>query len=221
MLIVIELYISSPIKKLTFKIIICLSYIIFSMARTKRDLMKLKKGGDDEEEIDVSDEDESSSSEEEVSDEDIEDEDMDEDSEEEEDESDEDEESEEDKETETIESTIEQSSTEQSYVIDTTDEESMENKLTWRVVSNEERITDNFLSDYEYVRALSVRAKHIALGAKILLKDAEELRKKYTPKEIAILEIKNKSCPLIIVREVPNGNVEYWDINELDILFNI
>lgn len=105
--------------------------------------------------------------------------------------------------------------------LDVVPEDIKQHKLNWHVVDKEDRITDNFISEYEYVRALSIRSKQIMLGAKILLKNADELRKKYTPKEIAKLEIKNKTCPLIIVREVPNGNIEKWSINELDILFDI
>lgn len=95
------------------------------------------------------------------------------------------------------------------------------NNIDWHYVSNDERITDNFLSDYEFVNCLAIRTKQITLGAKILLKNADELRKLYTPKQLAILEIKNKCCPLIIIRKLPNGNIEKWSINELDILFDI
>lgn len=195
------------------------------MPKSKRELMK--KQDDEEEDYsseETSDSEDISDEDEDIEDEDIEDENEDDDTDDE-DEATEDEESEpEESETEINNETTtinESSIDEQSEdgIIDMTKEEN--NKIEWKVVNKEERLTDNFLSDYEYVRALSIRTKHIALGAKILLKNAEELRKHYTPKEIAILEIKNKSCPLIIVRQVPNGNVEHWSINELDILFNI
>lgn len=99
--------------------------------------------------------------------------------------------------------------------------EKLDNKIIWHEVPKEERISDNFLSDFEYVNCLAIRTKQITLDAKILLKNADELKKKYTPKEIAKLEIKNKCCPLIIVRKIPNGNIEKWSINELDILFDL
>lgn len=195
------------------------------MPKSKLSLMKKKDieetygGSDEEEETEEETETENESEEEtdsESENESEEDEDVDEDETDEE--TDEETENENDEETETVDET-------ESETVD--DEEvkegtvNMTNKLNWHVVDKEDRITDNFLGVYEYVRALSIRSKQIMLGAKVLLKDAEELRKKYTPKEIAKLEIKNKCCPLIIVREVPNGNIEKWDINELDILFSI
>lgn len=101
---------------------------------------------------------------------------------------------------------------------DDNDNDNDNNKIVKRIVKNEERISDNFLSVYEYVRALSIRSKQIMTGSKIMLKGGEELRKKLKPVEISKLEIKNKCCPLIVVREMPNGNIEHWDINELDLL---
>ena len=89
------------------------------------------------------------------------------------------------------------------------------------IVDKDKRITDPYLTKYEYIRCLSERTKQIELGAKIMIKNANELQKIKTSKELADYEIKiTKSCPLIIVRELPNNTEEHWDINELDILFN-
>ena len=87
------------------------------------------------------------------------------------------------------------------------------------IVNKEDRISDGFISEYEYVRVLSVRSKQIMLGGKIMLNNGEELRKKLTPREIAEMEIKRKCCPLIIVREMCNGSVERWSVNELEVLY--
>lgn len=87
------------------------------------------------------------------------------------------------------------------------------------IVSKENRISDGFISEYEYVRVLSIRSKQIMLGGKIMLKNGEELRKRLTPREIAEMEIKGKCCPLIIVREMCNGTVERWSVNELEVLY--
>ena len=57
------------------------------------------------------------------------------------------------------------------------------------------------------------------LGGKIMLNNGEELRKRLTPREIAEMEIKSKCCPLIIVREMCNGSVERWSVNELEVLY--
>ena len=87
------------------------------------------------------------------------------------------------------------------------------------IVSKENRISDGFISEYEYVRVLSIRSKQIMLGGKIMLKNGEELRKRMSPREIAEMEIKGKCCPLIIVREMCNGTIEKWSVNELELLY--
>ena len=87
------------------------------------------------------------------------------------------------------------------------------------IVNKEDRISDGFISEYEYVRVLSIRSKQIMLGGKIMLKNGEELRKRMSPREIAEMEIKGKCCPLIIVREMCNGTVEKWSVNELEVLY--
>ncbi len=87
------------------------------------------------------------------------------------------------------------------------------------IVNKEDRISDGFISEYEYVRVLSIRSKQIMLGGKIMLNNGEELRKRLTPREIAEMEIKSKCCPLIIVREMCNGSVERWSVNELEVLY--
>ena len=87
------------------------------------------------------------------------------------------------------------------------------------IVNKENRISDGFISEYEYVRVLSIRSKQIMLGGKIMLKNGEELRKRMSPREIAEMEIKGKCCPLIIVREMCNGTIERWSVNELELLY--
>ena len=87
------------------------------------------------------------------------------------------------------------------------------------IVSKENRISDGFISEYEYVRVLSIRSKQIMLGGKIMLNNGEELRKRMSPREIAEMEIKGKCCPLIIVREMCNGTIERWSVNELELLY--
>lgn len=87
------------------------------------------------------------------------------------------------------------------------------------IVDKENRISDGFISEYEYVRVLSIRSKQIMLGGKIMLNNGEELRKKMSPREIAEMEIRGKCCPLIIVREMCNGMVERLSVNELEVLY--
>ena len=91
------------------------------------------------------------------------------------------------------------------------------NNIIKRIVNNNERITNNFMSKYEFTRILGTRTTQIEKGSIVLLKNAEELKKKYNPEQLAILELQNKSCPLYLIREIPNGNIEKWDVNELNI----
>jgi len=91
------------------------------------------------------------------------------------------------------------------------------NNIIKRIVNNNERITNNFMSKYEFTRILGTRTTQIEKGSIVLLKNAEELKKKYNPEQLATLELQNKSCPLYLIREIPNGNIEKWDVNELNI----
>jgi DNA-directed RNA polymerase subunit K/omega len=79
------------------------------------------------------------------------------------------------------------------------------------IIPKEERITKPILTKYERVRLKGDRAKQITLGAKIMLKNVDDLN----PKEITDLEIKNNIIPLIIERPLPNGEKERWYISEL------
>jgi len=89
------------------------------------------------------------------------------------------------------------------------------------IIDKNNRISRPYLTKYEYVRCLGERTQQITAGAKVMIKNADELLKFKTPEEIAKLEIKEKCCPYIIIRPLPNNKEEHWDINELDILFPI
>ena len=86
--------------------------------------------------------------------------------------------------------------------------------LTGRIVKPEERITKNILTKYERVRLLATRRKQLILGAKPMVK----LPKKIAEKDIANIELKAKVIPIIIVRTLPNGDIEHWKLNELEIV---
>lgn len=87
------------------------------------------------------------------------------------------------------------------------------------IVKNSDRITKPILNRYEFVNALGTRASQIARGAKIMLSNADEIKKIKSPVEIAEIEIlKTRTCPLIIVRPLPNNREEHWSINELELL---
>jgi DNA-directed RNA polymerase subunit K/omega len=85
---------------------------------------------------------------------------------------------------------------------------------TKKIVPPNERITRPILTKYERVRLLSERRKQLILGAKPMVKISDRV----SEKEIALLELKSKVIPLIIVRTLPNGNIEHWKLDELEIV---
>lgn len=80
-----------------------------------------------------------------------------------------------------------------------------------RIVPSERRITSEYMTTYEYATAVGTRATHISNGAPIYV-DASGLSE---ARDIAILEIRMKRCPLSIYREIDNNNVEIWEVNEM------
>jgi len=85
---------------------------------------------------------------------------------------------------------------------------------TKQIVPPDERITKPILTKYERVRLLSERRKQLILGAKPMIKISDRI----SEKEIASLELKSKVIPFIIVRTLPNGNMEHWKLEELEIV---
>ena len=81
------------------------------------------------------------------------------------------------------------------------------------IVPPEDRITKSSMTSYERVRILGTRAKQLAGGAKPLIAGVENMNSF----EVAKLELMHKVMPIIIRRELPNGNIEEWKISELSI----
>lgn len=79
------------------------------------------------------------------------------------------------------------------------------------IVPKDQRITKPILFKFERVRLLGDRIQQLTLGAKPMIKNAEN----FSPKEIALLELKNNVIPLIIERPLPNGKKERWMTSEL------
>ena len=71
------------------------------------------------------------------------------------------------------------------------------------------------LTKYEYVTVLGLRAKQINEGAIPFVNVDKEIIDGYL---IAQIEIKQKKVPFIIKRPMPNGGIEYWKIEDLEIL---
>lgn len=85
---------------------------------------------------------------------------------------------------------------------------------TKRIVKPENRITKPILTKYERVRLLAERRKQLILGAKPMIK----VDRTISEKDIASLELKAKVIPLIISRPLPNGDIEHWKLDELELI---
>jgi DNA-directed RNA polymerase subunit K/omega len=91
-----------------------------------------------------------------------------------------------------------------------------------RVVRNEEGIiidplhkTLPFITRYETARIIGERAKQINSGAMPVIEVDASIIDGYL---IALEEYKQKKIPFIIQRPLPNGGVEFWKFEDLEIL---
>ena len=69
---------------------------------------------------------------------------------------------------------------------------------------------------FEKARMIGARALQIGMGAPFLInltkKDLKRIN--YNPIEIAQMEFEEKKIPLKVIRELPNGEIEEWSIQE-------
>ncbi len=148
---------------------------------------------------------------------DIEEQNVDKDYDEEEDEEEEEDENEKENENEMEDKSIKETETE----LDENDKESIieheEDNGNDEIVKDEERITKSQITQYEYVRILSERAKQLISGMPSLLENVT--LEKYKAEEIAKLELKYKVLGFMMIkRPLPNNKYEIWKVNELEIL---
>ena len=94
-------------------------------------------------------------------------------------------------------------------------------KILTAITRDGERITDGihktlpFLTKYEKTRVLGQRAKQINAGAKPMIDVAQNIMDGYI---IAKLELEQKKIPFIIKRPLPNGECEYWNLADLELI---
>jgi DNA-directed RNA polymerase I, II, and III subunit RPABC2 len=72
-----------------------------------------------------------------------------------------------------------------------------------------------FITKYEKARILGERAKQINAGATPFVDVNQEIIDGYS---IALEEFEQKKVPMIIRRPLPNGQSEYWKLEDLEIL---
>jgi DNA-directed RNA polymerase I, II, and III subunit RPABC2 len=83
------------------------------------------------------------------------------------------------------------------------------------VIAPEKRTTSEIMSQAEYARVVSERAKQIENGSPIFI----SLKNDHNPIKIAEKEIKQKKCPLKITRYLTKNIKEEWLVNEMVIPF--
>lgn len=71
------------------------------------------------------------------------------------------------------------------------------------------------LTKYEYTRILGVRANQVEQGAALFVTVPDTMIDSYL---IAKEELHQKKLPFIIKRPIPNGTIEYWKLEDLEIL---
>ena len=83
------------------------------------------------------------------------------------------------------------------------------------IIIDELHKTVPFLTKYEYTRVLGQRAKQLNSGALPFVRVAPNILDGYVIAEQELLE---KKLPFIIQRPIPGGGIEYWHLNDLEIL---
>jgi DNA-directed RNA polymerase subunit K/omega len=81
-------------------------------------------------------------------------------------------------------------------------------------------LTRNILSKYEKVKILGLRAEQLQRGAQTYI-DVDELIKSgvpYSPLNIAKKELSVKRLPYMVCRKLPNGDKEYWKLEDMIII---
>ena len=86
-------------------------------------------------------------------------------------------------------------------------------------MEGERRISGNVLTKYEYCQLVAMRSRQIAMGSSIYVSVPENRRYRITPLEVAELEFKEKKLPMRVKRVHPNGDYEFWGLDEMDFDF--
>lgn len=79
------------------------------------------------------------------------------------------------------------------------------------IVPANERITSDYMTDFEYVNCLSIRARQIQESNTAFI----PIPVSSTPIEIAKAEMAALKCPLSILRMINAVTAEQWEVNEM------
>ena len=82
-------------------------------------------------------------------------------------------------------------------------------------IIDENHKTFPVLTKYEKTKVLGIRVKQLNNGSNPFITIASNV---FDNKLIAIEELKKKKLPFIIIRTIGKSKVEYWDVNDLELL---
>lgn len=83
----------------------------------------------------------------------------------------------------------------------------------YKEINKTNKISQPYLTKYEYAKIIGIAAQQIESGRKPLL---ENIPSSYVnPIDIAEYELKKKKTPIIIKRKLPNNEFEYWTLDQL------
>ena len=80
-----------------------------------------------------------------------------------------------------------------------------------KIIPKEQRMISDVMTIYDLAYVVATRASHIANGSPTYVNYPPGTE----PKKIAIMEIVQKKCPLIIRKSIGHGYYEDWPVNEM------
>ena len=90
------------------------------------------------------------------------------------------------------------------------------NEDIYKEIARTDKISQPYLTKYEYAKIIGIAAQQIESGRKPLV---ENIPSSYVnPIDIAEYELKKKKTPIIIKRKLPNNQFEYWTLDQLIII---
>ena len=78
-------------------------------------------------------------------------------------------------------------------------------------LTGSDRKSKPIMTDFEAVRIIGERKKQLILGAKPMIKTS----KKISYEKLAVEEFINNAIPFKLIRPLPNGKHELWELHEL------
>tara|TARA_Y100000389_G_scaffold180528_1_gene195410 strand:- start:601 stop:915 length:315 start_codon:yes stop_codon:yes gene_type:complete len=91
-----------------------------------------------------------------------------------------------------------------------------DNNDIYKEIARTDKISQPYLTKYEYAKIIGISAQQIESGRKPLI---DKIPSSYVnPIDIATYELEKKKTPIIIKRKLPNNVYEYFTLDQLNIL---